>query len=433
MRFEWRLPSLLGFLILTQISLSADGQVREPYKMRGIVVNRNDGAPVRRCHLVAGPTGRDRDGNGDSSQVTADTDDGGSFALSVPTSGRWLLRASCYGYRQQAFDEHDGFSSAVVLTQQQPTIELVFRLTPDATISGFVLDEANEPIGHAQISLHLANPVGVDNSQSLRNHISTTTDDRGHYELADLGPGNYRVSVQAKPWYATVEPTLLSPQWQTPADPSLDVVYPVTWFPGVVDPELAATLTLKGGENRQADFQFQPVPSVHLRIPVSALIPRGSRGEMVRFPHVQSVPFGIAPANLQMKIDGQGQVDVGGLTPGLYRVQFPDGPSQRAHVDLIQIVPGNPTTLDLSTAAVTATVQIRINGVEGSKSIPTRFVDAENLENVFVSTSREMLPAVCNIDRTQIHRRVKTVHQEGRGDAYKLWWCVIDLLYAFEV
>ncbi len=75
------------------------------------------------------------------------------------------------------------------------------------------------------------------------------TDDRGMYELPNLAPGDYRLSVHAQPWYVAGGQSIraVGQQDASPLDPSLDFAYPVTWFPGVSDAARAETITLACG------------------------------------------------------------------------------------------------------------------------------------------------------------------------------------------
>ena len=55
----------------------------------------------------------------------------------------------------------------------------------------------------------------------------TRTDDRGMYELPNLAPGEYRLSVRAQPWYAANSQGIRGNDSDAAAlDPSLDFAYP---------------------------------------------------------------------------------------------------------------------------------------------------------------------------------------------------------------
>ncbi len=218
--------------------------VDSPYAITGVVINSVGGDPVPRCHLTASLTGRMGSGNRQFPAPSNgfDCDARGRFTVSVPSAGSWRLTVSARGFVSQAFDEHQGiYSSAIVLTAEAPTKEIEFRLSPEATIVGLVLDEAGEPVRNAQVSLQNVppqSPGGVQPAGNTRG--GARTDDRGMYELANLSPGEYRLMVHAQPWYTAGAPfTGMGLQGvrgndneTTSLDPSLDFAYPVTWFPG---------------------------------------------------------------------------------------------------------------------------------------------------------------------------------------------------------
>lgn len=390
MRRSLSCTSLFRLILLALIGTSAVGQTTTVFRVTGTVVSSNDGSPVPGCHLVAVRVQHGVAGSSFTAPLdAADTDEHGHFSLTVPSAGSWSLQASARGYRSQAYDQHEGFSSAIILTAAAPSIDLLFHLTPDAAITGFVLDEANEPVRRAQVSLHVVLPEASDGSQPSRIRANASTDDRGHYELAGLGPGDYRLSVRAQPWYAAAaQPRRFQPGATAPLDPSLDVVYPLTWFPGGADSETATTITLHGGETRQADFQLQPIQSIHLHIPVQAQNPAPNEGSRrpVRLPQIEPASMGGNSSSISTTVDQQGQIDVGGLAPGLYRVQFPEESGQPGHASLVQVTPGSTRTLDLATASSTAIVSLKIEGADPN-SVTVTFVDADNPQNVFRSNS----------------------------------------------
>ncbi len=343
------------------------GQESSVYKITGIVVNERGGAPVPKCHLTAAQSGaaapqRSRRQRNQVDGPSADTDASGHFTLVVPSAGGWQLFAYSRGFRQQAYDRHEGFFSAVILTPAAPTYDLTFKLEPDSAVTGFVHDEAGEAVRNARVTLFAAepsNPEAAWGSGSIRG--STATDDCGHYEFASLAPGEYTVGVQAEPWYAAgSQGRRFSAISGPPPDPSLDVIYPQTWFPGVTDRRSAEALTLSHGEVRQADFSLTPQPATHLRIsPPPASVPGGPRGQI--FPQVERISSdGLPFFNTSVQIDPQGQIDVGGLSPGLYRITLQGSVGTSAPA-FLRVPSGSQHTVDLSAAIPVAEITLRFD------------------------------------------------------------------------
>jgi hypothetical protein len=345
------------------------------YEITGVVINSVGGDPVPHCHLTATLTGS---GGGGNRQFPApansfDCDAHGHFKVTVPSAGSWRLTASAREFVSQDYDQHQLFSSAIVLTAEAPTKDLEFRLSPEAGIVGVVLDEAGEPVRNAQLTLQSVPRPSPGGPQSVGNaRGAARTDDRGMYELPNLSPGEYRLSVRAQPWYAAnVQASRGSDNDGSSLDPSLDFAYPATWFPGVSDPALAETIVLHAGDTRQADFHLVPIPSIHMRILAPPRLSNGPNTAPVpAFPIIQQVNSGGGPNFVQIstRFDQQGQIDVGGLTPGLYQVRLA-GPNQEGHVALVEVSANSTRTLDLSTPSRDmARITLRLDGIADSDS-----------------------------------------------------------------
>jgi hypothetical protein len=350
------------------------------YEITGVVINNVDGNPVPHCHLtptLTGPSVNGRGGFG-GRQFPApansfDCDAHGRFVVTVPSAGAWHLTASARGFVSQAYDEHDFFSSAIVLTVDAPTKEIEFRLGPEASIVGVVLDEAGEPVRNAQLALQSVPRPTPGGPQPVGNtRGGTRTDDRGVYELPNLSPGEYRLSVRAQPWYAAnMQGSRGNDAGTAVLDPSLDFAYPATWFPGVSDPALAETIVLHAGDTRQADFHLVPIPSIHMRILTPPRVNNGPNAPPVQtFPIIQQVNSGGGQNFVQIstRFDQQGQIDVGGLTPGLYQVRLA-GPNQEGRVALVEVTANSARTLDLSAPSRDmAKITLRLEGIADADS-----------------------------------------------------------------
>jgi hypothetical protein len=391
------------------------------YEITGVVINSANGDPVPRCHLTATLTasgtgygtgsgtgsGTGRGGFGNR-QFPApangfDCDEHGHFTVTVPSAGAWRVTASARGFVSQAYDEHQLFSSAIVVTADAPTKEIEFRISPEASIVGVVLDEAGEPIRNAQVMLQNVPPPSPGGPQPAGNmRGGARTDDRGMYELPNLSPGDYRLTVHAQPWYAANGQQNRGNEPDTASlDPPLDFAYPVTWFPGVSDPALAETITLHAGDTRQADFHMVPMPSIHMRIltPTVNNGPNGSR--VTTFPIVQQVSSGGGGPNfvqITTRFDQQGQIDVGGLTPGLYQVRLA-GPNQEGHAALVEVSANSARTVDMSTPSRDmARITLRFDGLGDSDSnsrqernggVVVTLIDTETHSGSFSSNGNE--------------------------------------------
>jgi hypothetical protein len=360
------------------------------YEITGVVINSVGGGSVPHCHLTptlnngrGGFVNRPNFGNRQFPAQASefDCDSSGHFTVPVPSAGVWHLVASARGFVSAAYDEHSPFSTAIVLSPEAPTANIEFHLSPEARIVGQVLDEAGEPVRNAQIMLQNVPPPSPGGPQPVGStRGAARTDDRGMYELTDLAPGDYRLSVHAQPWYAASSQSARPNDATASLDPSLDLAYPVTWFPGASDPALAETIVLHAGDTRQADFHMLPVPSIHIRILTPPRTGNGPNQPPVpAFPLIQQVSSGAGPGFVQTTTrydQQQGVIDIGGLTPGIYQVRLA-GPNQEGHSSVLEVSAGSTHTLDLSAPSRDmARIRLRFDGVadvdSGSGSRPER-------------------------------------------------------------
>lgn len=392
-------------------------QAPSPFHITGVVVDSVSKSPIPNAELSAVPMQRAR-GNRrggrrpDNTAATTMTDTTGRFDLPVPAEGPWSLTASARGYRLQAFEEHDSYSSAVVLTAAAPKFDLIFRLPPASSIEGYVLDEAGEAVRDGQVFLSYLPPATPDNPHPRpQNRGRERTDDRGYYKFTGNAPGNYQVSVKAQPWYATsashsarLASLDSSDSASTVPDP-LDVVYSTVWYPGVTDPSLATAISLKSGETREADFRLLPVPGYHLRVspqPTEDPSRRTADGSEsnILIQGRRSVPYishllsdgteDVQPS--PTRIDSQGNTDIAGLAPGTYLVHRQGSNSDPQALTTIQIGSNSPRVLDLSQGVAATTVSLKIDPSADTDSLQIRFRNMDTEQVSFADRGHEFDP-----------------------------------------
>jgi Carboxypeptidase regulatory-like domain len=179
--------------------------------------------------------------------------------------GKYQLTASKRGYLTQAYEEHDGFSSAIAVGPELKSEGLIFNVIPQAVISGVVADERGEPVRGAEVRLFKDQDQWGLRSTDERQRVMT--DDRCIYELSHIDPGNYYVSVSAQPWYAQrAQPMQPNNQQEDDSNAALDVVYPTTFYPQMTDSDAATPIPVKGGERIQADITLTAQQAVRVRI-----------------------------------------------------------------------------------------------------------------------------------------------------------------------
>ncbi len=287
------------------------------FSIAGVVVDASTGAPVPRAEMSIFVKG---------DELKSIADDSGRFRLQVPEPGTYPLSAQAYGYVHENLDQHGGYSTGVAVAAGLDSEHIVFRLHPQAVIYGRVSDQHGDSIRHANVQLFSRS--GSRRGISGQVQFQAQTDDLGEYRFAHLLPGKYLLAVQSQPWYAQSgftrqdEPDQDAANFRTTlrrfnlkVDPLLDVVYPLTFYPGVSNERSATELDLATGSQVEANIQLQPVPSVHVflaNLPHNEDDTNGiniSANQSVAGSPAVGLPLNMTPI-------APGEYEVAGLPPG---------------------------------------------------------------------------------------------------------------------
>jgi Carboxypeptidase regulatory-like domain len=334
------------------------------YRIAGTVVSKTDGHPLARARVIVRDT---RDGQKFESLVTAED---GKFDFTGVPAGKYSLDGAKRGFITAAYDQHEQFSTAIVTGAGVDTEALVLRLAPAAVISGKILDESGDPVRHASVTLYQDDhSSGVDQIHQVR---SGQTDDQGEYEMPSLMPGTYFLSAAAKPWYA-VHPhsdprdSRRKSQRDIPEnfDRSLDVAYPLTYYPDVTEADGATPIAIRGGEHLQVETHLNPVPSLHLffRVPSSG-------DNSYRLPQLEQIAFeGSSFLQTETHFISPGLFEIAGVPAGHYniRVNRSGTSTQMNAVELTR----DGEEIDTGTAEAMSTVKLSVT-VPGSTSLPDK-------------------------------------------------------------
>jgi hypothetical protein len=292
-------------------------QANQSGRISGKVVDALSGAPLTRCSVEIAPTV-----NGGTS-LSVETGSDGLFAFDGLSQGKYGLSASKRGYLPQAYEEHDDFSTAIVVGPGLKSEGLIFKVVPQAIITGVITDERGDPVRRAEVRLFKdEDRAGI--RSTVKRQVAMT-DDRGVYELARIDPGNYYVAVSGQPWYAqTVSPGQPNEKREEVSATPLDVAYLTTFYPQATDSEDATPIPIRGGERIQADVMLNAQQAFHIRIPLPAKDQEGGSSLTVTqsiFGQAESVsPFGETIQN--------GVMETVGIPPGHYDFTLEhDGPS----------------------------------------------------------------------------------------------------------
>jgi Carboxypeptidase regulatory-like domain len=282
------------------------------FRVAGTIVGKTDAHPLGRARVTL------RDAKNPEQFESIITQEDGKFAFEHVPAGKYSLTGAKRGFITASFDQHDQFSTAIVTGAGIDTEALVLKIAPNAAIAGKVLDEAGEPVRHATVTLYYNNhQEGVDQIQA-RNVAQT--DDLGAYDLPNLIPGTYFLSVRATPWYAVHPPEDSDGRKSEIAvDHSLDVAYPVMYYPDATDSDGATPIPLQGGEHLQVDMHLNPVPALHLLVHVPGDNRRGFMFPRLEQPAFDGSTF-IQPNGGRMV--SPGVFEVTGIPAGHYNLRI---------------------------------------------------------------------------------------------------------------
>lgn len=340
------------------------GNPRNAYRIAGTVVSKADAHPLARARITL----RDaKDAQKFQSLVTAED---GKFEFNGLPAGKYSLNGAKRGFIPSAYDQHEQFWTAIVTGAGLETEALLLRLAPAAVISGKILDESGEPVRHALVTLYYTDhSSGVDQIHQTR---SAQTDDQGAYEMVSLTPGAYFLAASAKPWYAVHPrsgPSGSNRKTQSEVaenfDRSLDVTYPLTYYPDVIDADSAMPIPIRGGERVQVDIHLNPVPSLHLlfRVPKN-----GNNG--FTLPQLEQPTFdGSTFLQSGFQIVSPGLMEITGVPAGRYNIRLngQGAAVQMSGVDLVK----DGEEIDTSNGETLGSVKVSAQAF-GETSLPGR-------------------------------------------------------------
>ena len=332
----------------------------------GTVVDSATGNPVPRATVTTQIS---------SDELIVVAESNGSFRFEGIPPGKYRVYATAPGYIREGLNQHGSFFTGVVVGPGIDSEHVVFRLHPQAVVHGRVTEDRGQPVRHAAVMLY---HVSSESPPQVSMVNSTQTDDLGEYRFAHIPAGAYFISVQCNPWYAQTSPRFAARNSDSASferlgngytsakiDSALDVVFPITFYPGVTDEHSASPFNLSPGDTQQADISLRAVPAVHLRVTNLPVNQNGVPGV-----GASRKIFGSLPAGISMSVSqiSPGEFEFAGLPPG--DITFflnSDEPNGLSRVLEASVADG--ATLDASRIPPPASVSGRVIFPSGSPEI----------------------------------------------------------------
>jgi hypothetical protein len=207
---------------------------------------------------------------------TADSDDGGHFALAGLPAGRFRLVGSKAGYATRSYGQAGQADMGVVIVLgSDARFAARIRLARLGAITGRILDENGAPASTLVRAARFTVQNGVRTLQDRA--LAVEADRQGGYRFSDVPPGDYVVStmgpdgelrrmtpgmIQAAA-LAAQQPTLPLPPGE--AGRESIVSYVLTYYPGVASSASATAVTVApGDERREVNLQLQITSTVRI-------------------------------------------------------------------------------------------------------------------------------------------------------------------------
>lgn len=372
---------LMAALAVAAAAQSAPPAAEPKFRISGTVVDSAHGSVLSGIEVSIALS------HADTLLRTMITGPDGRFEFGDLAPTKYSLYARGGGYRPQGYQEHQRFITGIVTGPGLESEKLVFRLKPDASVSGMVTDEFNDPVPEAEVLLFGSI---TEAQQAVMVRSASIANDAGYFQLSHLREGRYYLVVTARrPWYARSDSADEEQQSENLKDSEaesssvatdvsrhhhseFDVSFPTTYYVNATEPELATPIILKPGDRATADVHLSAVPALYLKIRTGATFENASGSFTLReriFNYLRQVAA---------KNTDQDEVDFDSLPPGHYMLESPPqgsgGLPQQQPLDLVtdlEIVPGESNKF---ASTVTGTVQLEDDPARALQRYSVRFV-----------------------------------------------------------
>ena len=260
----------------------------EKYSVYGMVINTVTGESIRKALVQLYSM----------QQRTAFSDGDGRFQFDGILAGRVSLSAQKPGF----FGEHEIRRQGQLVIEVGPKSDsVVLKLTPEAVIEGKVTDAIGIPLEHVPLSLMSLNVrEGRRHWDSKR--IANTAED-GRYRFANLSPETY---------YVFTTPFTPRPETLFDFQPESKTGYPGVYYPGVPDFNSASPISLRAGQQTEANFTLNEVPAYNISGTISGYAPGQYANVQLCDQSESALPF-----SYQFSPDN-GRIDFHGVPAGVY-------------------------------------------------------------------------------------------------------------------
>ena len=230
-------------MIVLVLALLAQAPMPEKAALEGTAVSATTGVPLKKVAITL---------EGDKDPTATTTSDGKFSFTNIPP-GDYTIKAERVGYLESP-------ETVVTLQPGEVKKDFVVKLTPQAVISGRVLDEDGDPVPGSRVAY--IRWIGAGEKKFKLESDLTDANGEGGFTITGLSPGNY---------YLQASEERVQRERQTGED------FVPTYYPNAVELAGASALLVPpGGEIRNLVINLRKAPTFRVRGKVA--IPAGAAG-----------------------------------------------------------------------------------------------------------------------------------------------------------
>lgn len=329
------IPLAIAHLAAQTARPGHDASNHEGAVVEGQVVNQRTEAPLAAAQIKL------QSSQGALNQTA--TDRKGHFSFSGVEPGEYRVEVQRTGFVPLAPGK-----MVLTLAAGETVKDLTIRLTPQAVVSGTVLDADGVPV--ANVYVHVSRRSWRDGKRALVFSGGAQSNDAGEFRISALAAGDYLLC--ARPHELAVPPS------GDPAGDKVKHIYVPTWHPGVADAGSAAALHLAAGEEHTG---------VAITLRSSAVVKVSGR--------VVQPKSDLSVAIVQlMGMDDADAMDTGGLAPangpdGAFTIPNVPPGSYRIQAQLVDLRGGQQGAFG-SRPSASQIIQVGDSDVEGITLAP---------------------------------------------------------------
>jgi hypothetical protein len=336
------------------VSQAPGAKTENLFSLDGKVTNSQTGEPLRKAYVLLKPM------NGNLQVMSQSTDSQGQFRFNGIRPGSYRVQAIHNGFVGPENLPNGNGMPSVLRFDQQSISGLVIQMVPAAVFTGHVVDEDGDPL--AKVRVQCFRFIYLQGKRRLILVDGTTTDDRGQYRIAGLGPARYYLTASYRdPW---------KPVLAAAAENDANQGYAPAYYPGVLDVSQATELTAGAGEERDlGDFRLNPVRLVPVTGRVSHPAGMAALGGVT----VSMIPqiggaFGLN-TRPQAQVAADGSFRISGVAPGSYTIVAQDGVTMTAR-QALEVGVNGLDSLNLSlSAGIRLAGRVRVEGSATAKAV----------------------------------------------------------------